>query len=213
MHGFQVGRAWRLRAIVGAVAGLLLLSAIAPSPSGAGTGACSHGDARSLFQNTLAANEILLRQGLAHPRAETLATCQWRFYWEDGHPIFGDIRFSDEDIVLGGIVFGFDGSEGLTRSEAAAELTGIQVRTWLAQVEGGEAGVLIEQPLMSTPVFDFQATLFAGTRLIVKSWGFITQLPPGEYRIITEVRHSDPGNSFWDFDWAVDFEVVPAATG
>ena len=52
---------------------------------------CTQGDAQSLFENIENSFEILLHNGLDHPRAETILHCQWRFFWEDGHPILGDI--------------------------------------------------------------------------------------------------------------------------
>jgi hypothetical protein len=46
-------------------------------------------------------------------------------------------------------------------------------------------------------------------RVVMRSWGFITQLPAGEYRSVTEFRHPDPNN---DADWTVEFTVTPSGT-
>lgn len=171
---------------------------------------CTAGDARSLFENIEVPFEILLRNGLDHPRAETILRCQWRFFWVDGHPFFGDITFSDDDVILGGIVYFIDyANQGIPRGDAVAELEGIEVRTWLAEVINGEVGPLIEQPLMISATKDVVLRQQDIGRVVMRSWGFITQLPAGEYRSVTEFRHPDPNN---DADWTVEFTVTPSGT-
>lgn len=173
---------------------------------------CTKGDAQSLFENIEISFEILLRNGLDHPQAETILHCQWRFFWEDGHPFFGNITFSEEDFILGGIVLYIDYPVIRTsRRDAVAELEGIQVRTWLAEVTNGQVGPLIAQPLMISATRDVVLRQQEIGKVAARTWGYITQLPAGEYRGVTEIRHADPNNHFWDADYTVDFTVTPSS--
>ena len=193
---------------------LALASLGVATPAGAEVESrCTAGDARSLFENIEVPFEILLRNGPDHPRAETMLRCQWRFFWVDGHPILGDITFSENDVILGGVVHYIDYPViGIPRSDAVAELEGIEVRTWLAKVTDGQVGPLIAQPLMISANKNVVLRQQEIGRVVMRSWGFITQLPAGEYRSVTEVRHADPNNHSYDADWTVDFTVTPSST-
>lgn len=103
---------------------------------------------------------------------------------------------------------GQDESEGLNRTDAVAELEGIQVTTWLAPVTNGEVGPLVAQSLVISATNDVVSDRFPSGSAAVRSWGFITQLRAGEYRSVTQVRHADPTNHDWTFDWTVAFTVT-----
>ena len=201
------------RAVILTVAVTLALLGVTTPAGAEADSRCTRGDARSLFETVEIANEIRLRSGLVNPRAETLTTCQWRFFWTDGHPLLGEITFSEEDVILGGVVLGIDYAFlGIPRREAVAELEGVEVRTWLAEVTNGQVGPLVEQPLMRSAIKNFVAHQEGLGPIAVQNWGFITQLPAGEYRSVTEVRHVDPDNHTWDSDWTVEFTVTPAGS-
>jgi hypothetical protein len=170
-------------------------SAVAPSLNGAdvihhlqntGSARCSYGDAQALFNAIEVANETLLRSGLGHPWAQTLVRCQYRLFWEDGHPVLGQpVTFSEGDHFLGGVVAFIPYKLlGISRADAIAILEAIHVRTWLAEVTANGVGDLVERSLMESAIHN---TMTAGFGLIVsRQWGFIDQLPAGEYVSFTE---------------------------
>ena len=122
--------------------------------------------------------------------------------------IRGYINFSENDFILGGIVQYIDYPViGMSRSDAVAELEGIEVRTWLAEVTNGQVGPLVAQPLMISATRGIVLKRQEIGKVVARTWGYITQLPAGEYRGVTEVRHADPNNHLWDADYTVDFTV------
>ena len=162
-------------------------SVVARSAGGMVDDRCSPGDARALLESLPISNEIFLREGPDHPWAETLLTCQYRLFWESGHPVLGQpVSFSQEDHFLGGIV-GFVPYEnlGMTRAEAEAILAAVEVRIGLAEVTEGGVGELVRQPVLESA---FKQAMTDRLGLVLwKQWGFITSLPRGEYLSVTEL--------------------------
>ena len=170
---------------------------------------CGYGDARSIFESLEVANEILLFGGPDQPRAHTLIHCQYRFFWEDGHPLLGGpVTFSDQDVFLGGIAFflSYKSVDLMTRNEAIALLEGIEVRTWLAEVTEHGVGELVEQPLMTSAMKNVMADNFGFDLIVQRHWGFIAQLPAGEYVSVTEVRWPPPFEE--EFRWTVQLLIT-----
>lgn len=148
---------------------------------------CSVGDARALLETLPVSNEIFLREGPDQPWAQTLLTCQYRLFWEDGHPVLGEpVSFSEEDVFLGGFTsFVPYKNLGMTRAQAEEALAAIEIRVWLAEVTEAGVGELVEQPVLKS-AFKQAVTDRFGLALW-RQWGFIAQLPPGEYVSVTEV--------------------------
>lgn len=148
---------------------------------------CSVGDARALLETLPVANEIFLREGPDQPWAQTLLTCQYRLFWEDGHPVLGQpVSFSEEDVFLGGFTSIVPYKNlGMMRAQAEEALAAIEIRVWLAEVTEAGVGELVEQPVLKS-AFKQAVTDRFGLVLWRQS-GFITQLPPGEYVSVTEV--------------------------
>jgi hypothetical protein len=200
-----------MRRLISLLATVLLVSLLGGAPAApADTGKsrpCTLGDARATFETLEVANEILLREGADHPWADTLIHCQFRLFWEDGHPLLGQpVTFSEDDIFLGGVVDFLPYRDlGLTRSEAVEILEQEEIRTWLAEVTDGVIGSPVEQPLMETTV---KSTMTADFGLVVaKQWGYITQLPAGTYLSTTEASHPIWG----DESWTVEVIITPSA--
>lgn len=151
-------------------------------------GSCSVGAARALLETVPVANEILISEGLDHPWAETLARCQYRLFWETGHPVLrAPITFSPEDFFLGGTVFHVPYKNlGMSSQQAAAILDAIEVRIWMAPVTEAGTGELVELAVLTSTLKQTQTDRLGLT--VWRQWGFIAQLPPGEYVTVTKVR-------------------------
>jgi hypothetical protein len=173
--------------------------------AGSASEECSLGDAQALLETVPVANEIFLREGPDQPWANTLLTCQYRLFWESGHPILGPITFNDEDFFLGGVVFRLPYANlGMSLEQAEAALAAIDVRIAVAEVTKAGVGELIPQPVLESA---FKQTKTDGLGLILyKQFGFITQLPPGEYVSVTEVRR--PVFFEDEFVWTVSFHII-----
>jgi hypothetical protein len=202
-----------MRPLISLLATMLLVlgnvAAAAPSAQAEKGRPCTQGDAQALFETLLVANEILLREGADHPWADTLVHCQFRLFWEDGHPLLGQpVTFSEDDVFLGGLV-AFDSYRdfNITRREAVAILEQIEVRTWLAEVTESGIGSPVEQSLIETPVKSTMTSSFG--LLVAKQWGYITQLPAGEYVSTTEVDHP----FFGELSWTVEVFITPSGGG
>jgi hypothetical protein len=202
-----------MRPLISLLATMLLVlgnvAAAAPSAQADKGRPCTQGDAQALFETLLVANEILLREGADHPWADTLIHCQFRLFWEDGHPLLGQpVTFSEDDVFLGGLV-AFDPYRDFdtTRREAVTILEQIEVRTWLAEVTESGIGSPVEQSLIETPVKSTMTSRFG--LVVAKQWGYITQLPAGEYVSTTEV--DDP--FFGELSWTVEVFITPSGGG
>jgi hypothetical protein len=175
---------------------------------GATGSSCSLGDARALLEIAPVANQILVRNGPQHPLAQALLTCQYRLFWEAGHPVLGQpISFSERDYFLGGVAFPIPYKAiGMTRAEAEAIQKAIEVQVWLAEVTEGGVGPLVKQALMESAL---KQTMTEGPGLVLwKQWGFIAKLPPGEYMSVTEVRR--PVFFQDELRWTVSVTIIPA---
>lgn len=149
---------------------------------------CTLGDTRRIFESIIVGNEILLSQGPDHPRADRLIHCQYRLFWEDGHPLLGGPpTFSEADVFLGGIN-GFIPYErlGIDRADAIAMLERRQVRTWLAEITESGMGPLVEQQMMRSGFKNFMTRRLG--LVVAQHWAFITRLPAGRYLSVTEVQ-------------------------
>ncbi len=116
-------------------------------------------------------------RGHLRPRfVDALNECQYRLF-NDG----AEYTFNEDDVFLGGASLIYDyKAAGVTRAEAIAEIEMVETRVWLAEVlPDGEAGELVEQPLMRTAYKNFIHDLFG--LVVYQQRGFITQLPPGDY--------------------------------
>lgn len=168
---------------------------------------CSLGDAQALFNTIEIANEILVRSGATHPWAQTLLHCQYRLFWENGHPVLGQpVTFAEDDYFLGGVVAFIPYKQlGMSRAEAIDILKLIQVRTWLAKVTENEIGDLVEQPLMESAIDNSMTASFG--LVVARQWGFIGQLPAGEYVSFTEFV----APVFFEIDafWTVPLTITP----
>ena len=71
------------------------------------------------------------------------------------------------------------------RDAAIARLERDVFRVWIAEETGGGIGELVEQPLMRTALKSGQNDQF-GTYVWLQ-WGYITQLPAGEYLTVTQL--------------------------
>lgn len=151
-------------------------------------GSCSLGDAQALLETVPVANEILASDGLDQPWARTLAKCQYRLFWETGHPVLGTpITFSREDFFLGGVVVQVPYKRlGMTSRQAAAIVDAVEVEVSLARVTDAGIGEFVEQAVMTSTL---KQTMTQRAGLVLwRQWGFISQLPPGEYVTVTKVR-------------------------
>lgn len=91
-------------------------------------------------------NEIFLRSGPDQPWANTLLTCQYRLFWENGDPTLGGpVSFDEDDFFLGGFTSFVPYKElGMTRAQAEVALAAIEIRIWLAEVSEGGVEELVE---------------------------------------------------------------------
>jgi hypothetical protein len=125
--------------------------------------------------------------GQGHWQPATGASSGWTVI-----PIWGYHVFSEEHVILGGVVLDIDYKNiGIARRDAVVEFEGIEVKTWLAEVTNGHVGPLAAQPLMTSAIKNFVAHQEGLNAIAIKNRGFITQLPAREYRSVTEVRHAD----------------------
>jgi hypothetical protein len=174
---------------------------------GAAGSFCSLGDARALFEIAPVANQILVRNGPQHPLAQALLTCQYRLFWESGHPVLGrPISFSEGDYFLGGVAFPIPyRTIGMTRAEAETIQKAIGVQIWLAEVTESGVGPLVQQAVMESAI---KQTMTEGAGLVLwKQWGFIAKLPPGEYVSVAEVKR--PVFFQDEFLWTVSVTINP----
>jgi hypothetical protein len=151
-----------------AVAGLLLAVAAVPA-SATPTAPCTLGDAREQFES--------------FPLTfEGIPPCQYRLFFDRQTFTFGADEF-----FLGGAVRreSYDPSLGGSRDAAISRLESGVFRVWIAEVTESGMGELVEQPLMRTAVKSARDEQF-GTHVWLQ-WGYITQLPAGEYVTVTQL--------------------------
>lgn len=170
-------------------------------------GRCSLGDARALLETLIVANDILVRHGPDQPWAATLVRCQYRLFWEAGHPILGaPVTFTEEDFFLGGATFNVPYRLlGMTMQQAAAILDAIDVQIWLAEVTETGIGDFVEQPVMTSSTLKHTMSDVFGF-VLWRQWGFISQLPPGEYVSVAKVTR--PLFFQDEFLWTVTILIV-----
>ncbi|MDX1675709.1 MAG: hypothetical protein R3314_13020 [Longimicrobiales bacterium] len=147
------------------------------------------------------ANQILGKEGLEHPWATALVECQFRLAWESGHPILGDIAFTEDDHFLAGIVVLVPYKLlGLVRGQTETILEAVEIQVLLAQ-DGSNS--IVPQTILETVVKDVYIASVGPVAW--KQWGFISQLPTGDYRTVTEI--SRPLFFEDQHTWTVHFRV------
>ena len=145
------------------------LALVAAPVSAAPTEPCTLGDARQQFET--------------FPLTfEGVPPCQYRLFFNDQ-----TFTFREGDYFLGGVVRreSYDPSVPGGRDAAIARLERDVFRVWIAEETGGGIGELVEQPLMRTALKSGQNDQF-GTYVWLQ-WGYITQLPAGEYLTVTQL--------------------------
>jgi hypothetical protein len=151
------------------VAAVGLSLAIGPVPAMATpTDPCTLGDAREQFET--------------FPLTfEGIPPCQYRLFFNGQTFTFGQDEF-----FLGGVVRreSYDPSVEGSRDAASSRLEGEAFRVWIAELTETGIGELVDRPLMRTALKSGKNDQF-GTYVWVQ-WGYITQLPPGEYLTLSQ---------------------------
>jgi hypothetical protein len=149
-----------------------------PSQAVASPTLCSGGGAQALLQIMPTAARLNVNTDL--PRLGDIKDqCTFKFY-EDGETR----TFSDQDVILGGIVAFFTYNEfefyGVSRAEAIAYLELSTDHVEIATVVGGSAGTFEDMPLVVTKYRD---AIGPFGHAVYNHRAFITQLPAGEYLV------------------------------
>jgi hypothetical protein len=165
------------------VVALVLLAGVVvlPAPAQAERErSCSYGEAAALF-------EALPPLFTFKPREDPdgYPDCQFRLFL-DGETV----TFTEDDWFLAGAVYFLPYQWfGLTRDEAIEVLDTIESRLWIAEVDDGVAGDLVEQTLMHTGYRGFHSPFFG--LVVYRQVGLITRLPVGEYQSVFEEVFGD----------------------